>query len=112
MSDRRAERGVAPRLVALVALALVTSAIAVVLTWVSSDLQIQVNAFYSSQTEQVSQEEYDRWNVISTNAYTFVQLATPLLLGAMGALFGLLAVLAFRWERRKGPGQATAASRV
>ncbi len=100
MADRSRDRGVAPRLVALAALALVTSATSVVLTWVSSDLQIQVNAFYSSQVEQVSQEEYDRWNAVSMNAYTFLQLVTPLLLGAIMAVLGTLAVLALRWERR------------
>ncbi len=54
---------------------------------------------------------YREVEILSVNSYTLLSLVTPLLVGGMAAVFALLAVLAFRWERRPvAPVQATAAS--
>ncbi|MEO5920853.1 MAG: hypothetical protein ABIQ01_06890 [Pseudolysinimonas sp.] len=88
----------------LLGLALIAVAgigIALVLTWSASEMQIRVNAFWASQTEPVTDEEYGAWDELSTNSYTMLAIVTPLLTAAAAAIFALLAVLAFRWERRR-----------
>jgi hypothetical protein len=92
----------------LLGLAVAAATTAVVLTWLSSDLQIQANRFWSSQQEPAPQELYEYWDRISMNSYTMMTLVTPLLLGAMAAVLALLAVLAFRWEQRRAPARQVA----
>jgi hypothetical protein len=98
-------------IVGLIALAAVTFTAAVVLTWVSSDLQIQVNRYWESTngSEPVAEDVYREWDRISMNAYLMLTLVTPLLMGGIVAIMGLLAVLAFRWERRRQLVAATSA---
>jgi hypothetical protein len=93
-----------PWLVALVALVLVAVSAAAVLLWVTVELQVQVNAFYSTlgATEQLPEEVYRYWDSLSQNAYLLQQLATPILVGGVATLFALLAVLARRWDVLRG----------
>ena len=96
----------------LIVIAIVATTTAVVLTWIASDLQIQVNQFYEGQQGELFDEDvYREVEILSVNSYTLLALVTPLLVGGMAAVFALLAVLAFRWERRPvATVQATAAS--
>ena len=87
----------------LILLVVVPIAIAVVLIWTSSIQQIQINDFYTSQAngDVISDEQYRYWDSLSRHAYTMQTVVAPTLLtGAVAALFALLAVLAFRWERK------------
>jgi hypothetical protein len=91
----------------LILLALITITAAVVLTWISSDLQVQVYSFYNdNQGQEFAEADYQYWETISINSYTLLALATPLLVSGGVALVAMLAVLAFRWEQRQARGQA------
>jgi hypothetical protein len=97
----------------LVVLVIVPVASAVVLVWTSSDQQIQVAEFYNSQEngDAITEEEYRYWDSLSRHAYQMVTVVVPALLtGAAAAIFALLAVLAFRWERGRQLAEVTAAS--
>ena len=102
----------------LIAIVVIPVAISVVLIWVASGEQIRVDEFYTSQTggELISEEDYRYWDSIMRGAYQKVTVVAPsLLTGAAVALFAVLAVLAFRWERRRQrvaatPADATPAS--
>jgi hypothetical protein len=88
-------------------------ALAIGVSWWGADLQSQAYTFYTQKTDGgISQAEYDYWNVVSTNGYTLQTLATPLLIGALVAVFALLAVLARRWDvgHRAPQAEPTAAS--
>lgn len=78
-------------------------AISLVLLWIASGEQIQVNEFYETHgNEQLTDEEYRYWDAISRSSYQKLTVTAPTILtGAMVALFALLAVLAFRRERRR-----------
>jgi hypothetical protein len=107
MSDLR----VAP-LIGLGAVTLVCGTAAVVLLLVASGWQLEANEIWNSvdpNSSPFTDNDYDRANVLSTNAYTLTTLMTPLLLGGIVAVLAIPAVLAWRWERRLTP-QATAAS--
>lgn len=111
MIDRR----MLPWLLGLAALTLGSGALAVVLMWWSSDLQSQVNAFYSAVTgsEQLSDEVYRHWDTLSRAAYTAQAFCPPLLTGCAATLFALPAVLARRWDvthRRALPPESPAAA--
>lgn len=95
----------------LIAVVVIPVAISLVLIWVASAQQIRVDEFYTSQTggELISEEEYRYWDSLMRDAYQKVTVVAPsLLTGAAVALFALLGVLAFRWERRRPSGQALA----
>jgi len=111
VSERRAP------LIGLVALAAATAVTAVVFLWISSDWQFQANTFYTENGGvQLAEEEYEAINRLSYGGYQLFLLSTPLFLGAFAAGLALLAVLAWRWDRRPiaaepaDAGQATAAS--
>jgi ABC-type spermidine/putrescine transport system permease subunit II len=99
--------------VGLVLVIVVPIVIAVVLLWNASGQQILVNEFYTSQNEQITDEEYRYWDAIQRSSYLSATVTAPTLITTgVAALFGLLAVLALRWERRPGaaqePAEATA----
>jgi hypothetical protein len=98
--NRRQPLGWYAALVLLVVVAIATS---VVLLWTSSAQQLEVNDFYSTQNgEIIDDEEYRYWDSISRHAYTMQTIVAPTLLtGAVVAIYAMLAVLAFRWERRR-----------
>ena len=92
---------------------MVSIVLSVVLIWFASGQQILVDEFYTSQngTEPITDEEYRYWDAIARGAYQQVTVVAPTLLtGASVAISVLLAVLAFRWERRRGvePAQTEA----
>ncbi|HEX7833976.1 MAG TPA: hypothetical protein VF479_00745 [Pseudolysinimonas sp.] len=98
----RSRRGPVVWYLGLIAIIVGTLAISVVLIWIASGQQILVDGFYTSQTDgtTLTEEEYRYWDGIMRNAYQLVTVVAPTLLtGAIVALFTLLAVLAFRWER-------------
>jgi hypothetical protein len=80
-------------------------AISLVLLWIASGEQIQVNQFYEQHgNEQLTDEEYRYWDAISRSSYQKLTVTAPTILtGALVALFALFAVLAFRRERRRQP---------
>jgi hypothetical protein len=88
--------------VALILLVIVAVATSMVLLWTSAVQEIEVSQFYSEQSgEIIDDEEYRYWDAISRHAYTMQTVVVPTLFtGAAAAIFALLAVLAFRWERR------------
>lgn len=96
--------------VALVVLVIVAVGTSVMLIWTSAVQEIEVSEFYSQQSgEIIDDEEYRYWDAISRNAYTMQSVVAPTLLtGAAAAIFALLAVLAFRWERRRQDAAADA----
>jgi ABC-type phosphate/phosphonate transport system permease subunit len=109
MRDRR----VVPWLIGMGALALLATALAVVLIWWASELQVQVYEFYSTNPQVVDQNDYAYWERVGTNAYTLQTLAMPLFLAALVAVFALLAVLARREDAhatRAAQAEAPAAS--
>jgi hypothetical protein len=109
MSDRRAIRWI----LGLGALGLVTLSGALTLSWWSSDILARVYAFYAAQTDGngVSEEDYQRWNILQNLSVTLQSLVTPLLIGTLIAVFALLAVLARRWDlAHRAQDEATAAS--
>jgi RsiW-degrading membrane proteinase PrsW (M82 family) len=87
----------------LIALIVVAMVIVVVQLWFASGQQIAVNDFYESQQGGlVTDEEYRYWDSMMRDAYQLVTVVAPTLLtGAVAALVALLALLAFRWERRR-----------
>jgi hypothetical protein len=97
---------------ALVLLVIVAVTTSVVLLWTSSAQQLEVNDFYATQNgEIIDDEEYRYWDSISRHAYTMQSLVAPTLLtGAVVAIFAMLAVLAFRWERRRQDAAADASA--
>jgi hypothetical protein len=101
-----------PWLAGLAALAIVTATGALVLVWVASDLQVQVNAFYTSLsgTDALPPRTYEYWDALNTRAYLMYTLASPLLLGAIAAILALLATLALLWETAPA-SEASAGSR-
>lgn len=98
MIDRRSS----PWILGLAALVLLVTATAIILLWTSSEMSVRANEFYTSQTgtEPLPDRTYEYWNTVSSNAYVLYTVAAPLFVGALTAAFALLAVLAFRWERR------------
>jgi hypothetical protein len=88
----------------LVAVVVVTAAAAVASMWIAVELQVQVDAFYTSQTgtDPVSEETYRYWSKLSENAYTLQQYGIPLLVASAIGLFTLLAILARRWDVSRG----------
>jgi TRAP-type C4-dicarboxylate transport system permease small subunit len=109
MIDRRS----IPWIAGLAVLVLAVLATAAILLWVSSDMTVRSNEFYSglTGTEQVPDRTYEYWNTISSNAYVLYSVAAPLLVGGLTAVFALLAVLARRFDLTRAtplPGQAVA----
>jgi hypothetical protein len=106
--DRRAP------LIALALLAVALTVTATILLWISSDWRYKANTFYSTNSSvQLTQEEYEVIDRMSYSGYQLFLLSTPLFMGAMVAVLGILGVLAWRWERKPVVAtQATAASRV
>jgi uncharacterized membrane protein YqiK len=99
----------------LIAIVVVFIVLSVVLIWFASGQQILVDEFYTSNasTEPVTDEEYRYWDAIARGAYQQVTVVAPTLLtGAAAAIFALLAVLAFRWERRRRPATAAQPAEV
>jgi hypothetical protein len=96
----------------LIALAIVPAVLAVVLIWDASGTQIRVDEFYTSQQggDTVTEEEYRYWDGLMRGAYQQTTVVAPTLLtGAVVAVFTLLAVIAFRWERRRRQSEAVVA---
>jgi hypothetical protein len=109
MSTRRGPVG---GYLGLILIFLVLATVSVVLVWVASSQQILVNDFYQSQGagETITNEEYQYWDTLSRNSYQLTTVVAPTLLtGAVIAVFALLTVLAFRWERRRQLVAATPA---
>jgi hypothetical protein len=96
----------------LILVVVVQLAISIALIWIASGEQIQFNAFYEAHgNEQLTDEEYRYWDAVSRSSYQKLTVTAPTILtGALVGLFALLAVLAFRRERRRQPAAATVAS--
>jgi hypothetical protein len=90
----------------LILIAVVATTTAIVLTWIASDMQIQVNEFYTSNPGGLFDEsDYRQWDILSMNSYTLLGLVAPLLVGSGTALVAMLAVLAYRWEQQRALDQ-------
>ena len=88
----------------LIGVGAILIAIAVAVIWFASGQQIRVDEFYTSQQngEVITNEEYRYWDGLMRAAVQQATVVAPTLLtGAVSAIFALLAVLAFRWERRR-----------
>jgi RsiW-degrading membrane proteinase PrsW (M82 family) len=88
-----------PWLASLILVAVASTAAALGAIWWSSELQVQVYAFYRDNPQVTDSNVYAFWDHVSTNAYTLQSLATPLFLAALVAVLALLVVLEVRSHR-------------
>jgi hypothetical protein len=96
--------------VAIGVLALVAVAAAVVLGYVSADLQRQANEVWMTATgPSPDAAETERAEDLSTLGYSLSTFVAPLLLAAIVAVFAVLAVLTVAWERRVPPADPDSA---
>jgi hypothetical protein len=96
MTDRR----FVPWMAGLIALAVATLGVATWVLWWGSDLLFQVDRFYRTSNGSESIEVSSFYDRIGSNAFAMTNVASPLLAGTVVAVFGIIAVLALRWQRQ------------
>ncbi|CAN5167439.1 hypothetical protein BH11ACT3_BH11ACT3_01160 [soil metagenome] len=99
-------RGVVVRAIVLAVMAIVLLVGAVALTFIASDLQLQLNDYYSQGVppQNITQQEL---NTLSTLAYSLTNFVPPLLTAGVVAALGALFVLAVWWQRREDQAVGT-----
>ena len=97
MTDRR----FAAWMAGLIALALATGGVGIWVVWWGSDLLLQLDHFYRSQTgNEIDPEVVAYYDRISVSAFSMQEIASPVLAGTVFALVAIMVVLARRWEVR------------
>jgi hypothetical protein len=95
--------------IVLIVMAVICGCASVALTVVASDLQMQLNAYYTNQAGAdvgadggpASSVTQDELNALSTLSYSLSNLTPPVMSAAVVAVFAALTVLAVRWQRRE-----------
>jgi len=104
------ERRMPPRralgwLTGLAAVTVAAAGLAAALLWISADLTVQADRFFSSLgPDGVDREVFDHWDTVSRNAYFLQGLAAPVLLPAVAGVMTILAVLARWWDLDQASG--------